>query len=167
MEPTALQILYKIALGFGGLGVGASGLGYFWGKIKGGAKEAKAESTELVSSEQQIKEFYKKQNEDLQVIIAEQTKQINELSREVGEIKGQLNAETAQKKEFLAILQGRDPQTQKFMEFMTQCMKDQTESHTKIVDKLMENGKMILEIHKMTKDEHERDFKVEATVTKQ
>ncbi len=159
METSALQIIYKIALGLGGLGVCAGGIGYFWGKINGGNKEAKAESTDLISDSEKIKNFYKEQNEELKVINKTLGDKVEALTREVGEIRGQLNAETKQKADILAILQGRDPETKKFMEFMVQAVKDQTESHQKIVD-------VLSEIHKMAKDEHERDFKVEATVTK-
>lgn len=137
-------------------------------------KDTKEEKSDVVSSANTIMEFWKNQAEEYKVIgdekdkrhsekIAELTKdftaQITALTREVGELKGQLTAESIQKKEYLAILQNRDPETKKFMEIMLKAEEDHDASHKEMME-------VLSQIHKMTKDEHDRDFKIVSTVTK-
>lgn len=142
-----------------GLGSFFFGGGYLLSRWKGGTKEEQEESRDLISSNDQIKEFYKNQNDDLKKINTELSNKIEILTREVGEIRGQLTAEIRQKEEYLKILQNRDPETKKFMEHMIKAVADQAETHREIV-------RVLGEIHTMSKAEHDRDFKVEATVTK-
>lgn len=142
------------------VGILVGGAGYLLGKWKGSTKEERAESVEILSNNDQIKQFYKEQNDDLKVINKSLSEQIQQLTREVGELRGQLNAETKAKSEYLAILQNRDPETKKFMEFMMKAEQDHAQTHAEII-------RILSEIHVMSKAEHDRDFKVEATVTKQ
>ncbi len=139
-----------------GLGLFFFGGGYLISKFKNGSKEEEAESRDLISSNDQIKEFYKQQNEDLKVINTELRSKIEGLTREVGEIKGQLNAETSQKKEYLAILQNRDPETKKFMELLVKAVEDQQVANKEMVE-------LLGEIHGIVKAEQERDLKVVST----
>lgn len=144
----------------GGLGVLFGGGGYLISKWKEGSTKEQEESRDLISSNDQIKDFYKSQNDDLKSINKAMGEKIEALTREVGEIRGQLNAESKQKAEYLAILQNRDPETKKFMELLTQAVKDQQVANKEMLT-------MLGEVYKMSKAEHDRDFKVEATVTKQ
>lgn len=142
-----------------GLGVLFFGGGYLISKWRSGTKEEEAESRDLISSNDQIKQFYKDQNDDLKAINKALSDKVEMLTREVGEIKGQLNAETKVKEEYLAILRGRDPETKKFMELMVQSVKDQAESQKEII-------RVLSEIHSYAKQEHEREVHIEAQITK-
>ncbi len=159
MTNNTLQIILTVMGILTSLGLLAGGIGYLYSKLKSGAKEARAESTDLVTSNDQIKQFYKEQNEDLKNINKVLSDKVETLTREVGEIRGQLNAETRQKEEYLLILKDKNPETKQFMEYMVQAVKDQTTVNTEIV-------RILGEIHAMAKAEHERDFKITATVTK-
>lgn len=154
-----LPTIGYIVAGLSSVGVFFGGVGYLISKYKGGSLEQKSESNDLISSNDQIKLFYKEQNEDRQRIIETQNEKIQALTREVGELRGQFNAETKQKEEYLAILQNRNPEMQKFMELLVTAVKDQQMVNKEIV-------KLLGEIHAMSTAEHERDFKVTATVSK-
>lgn len=160
MNDTIKQALLWVLGSLGSLGVLLGGMGYLVSKWKGGTKEEEAESKDLISSNDQIKEFYKNQNEDLKKIISEQNGKIETLTREVGEVRGQLTAQSKQAAEYLAILQGKDDGTKKFMELMVQAVKDQAENQKEMI-------RVLGEIHAMAQAEHDRDFKIESVVTKQ
>jgi len=119
-------------------------------------KRPRDEKNEVVNSANTIMEFWKNQAEQYKLIIDEKDRTHNEkitdLTRQVGELRGQLNAETSQKKEYLAILQNRDPETKKFMEHMVNATENQ--------------DKILAEIFKMVKDEHDRELKVTSTISK-
>lgn len=157
---TPEQIITSGAEIIGSLALFAFGAGYLSSKFKSGTKEQKSENTDLISSNDQIKQFYKDQNDDYKKIIAQQTADIHDLNRRVGEMKGQLEIVQAQNKEYLAILQNRNPEMDEFMKFMIKATENQAVSQKEMI-------RILGEIHIMTKAEHERDFKVEATVTKQ
>lgn len=137
-------------------------------------KKPRDEKNEVLNSANTIMDFWKNQAEQYKVISDEKDKTYNEkitsltkqftdqiaiLSREVGELKGQLTSETAQKKEYLAILQNRDPETKKFMEFMLKAQENHDEAHKEMM-------RILGEIHTYAKEEHEREFKVISTVSK-
>lgn len=156
---TTITIILQISGILGALGVFFGGGGYLISKYKGGTREEKEESADIISSNDQIKQFFKDQNEDYKLIIKEQGVKIEGLTREIGEIRGQLNAETNQKKEYLAILENRDPAMKASLDLLVQSVKDQQVVNKEIV-------RILGEIHSMAKDEHERDFQITSTVTK-
>lgn len=151
---------------FIGLGLFAFGGGYLISKVKGGEKEQKKESTDLLSTSDQIKEIFRGQNEDLKIINKSLSDKIEVLTREVGEIRGQLNAETKTKEEYLAILQGKDKESKQFMEIMMTFVNKQTENNLKQNDTNLKIMEILNTIDARTKDEHDRDFKIDATITK-
>lgn len=167
MENNTIQTALTTVGIIGSLGLFAGGIGFLWSKIKGGTKEAKAESTTIIATNDTIKNFFKEQNDDLKEINKILGEKVEALTREVGEIRGQLNAETKQKGEYLAILQNRDPETKKFMEYMVQAVKDQSQSMKDQAETNREIIRILGEIHVMTKQEHDRDLNITATVTKQ
>lgn len=152
----------------GALALFAGGLGYLVQAFKGGSR---VENKEITSSAEKLSSFWKEQVEGYQKVLeqkdarsaqreTEWNTKFTELTREVGTIKGQLVEKEKQAEHYLAILQNRDPETKQFMELMIKFAENQTTI----------NGKMIgvlNDIHTMTKAEHDRDFKIEATVTKQ
>lgn len=152
-------IIYTVSILIS-LGTLAGGVGYLWGKVKVGNKEVKNESVDLIRDNDAIKQFYKEQNDDLKEINKVLGLKVESLIREVGELKGQLNAEMAQRKEYQLILENRDPETKKFMDHMVQSIRDHSETHKEII-------RVLSEIHAMTKAEYRKDFTVESTITKQ
>ncbi len=164
-----LYIQYTLAfVGFvGALALLAGGIGVLKGAF---SKKQVEEKSDVISSADQQTKFWKEQVEGFRDIIKEltakmdkqkddHTVEMKKLLTEMGEVRGQLKAESAQKTEYLAILQNRDPETKKFMEYMVQAVKNQTDSQQAII-------KLLGEIHTMAKAEHERDFNITATVTK-
>lgn len=143
-----------------GLGVFVGGVGYLYRTF---SKSGRDEKADVLSSSEQLVDFWKQQVEGFKEVIKElrekleiQAKEFNEklqtMGNELGSVRGQLDAESRQKKDYLAILENRDPATKQFMEHMVKAMENQ--------------DKILQEIYKFAKVEHERDFKVEATVTK-
>lgn len=157
-------LILKVGLGFIGIGTLAGGIGLLFNMFK---KKPRDENNEIITSATNQMEFWKKQHEEekeigkikeekyttrVDEITKDFTSQINLLSREVGELKGQLNAEKAQNERLEKIFQNRDPETQKFMEYMVKAMENQ--------------DKMLNEIYKLTKSEQDRELKVTSTIVK-
>ncbi len=137
-------------------------------------KDTTQDKNEVVNSANTKMDFWKNQAEQYKVISDEKDKTYNEkitsltksfndqiaaLSREVGELKGQLTSETAQKKEYLAILQDKNPETKAFMDFMVKAVKNHDEAHEEMM-------RVLGEIHTMTQEEKDRELKVVSTVSK-
>ncbi len=119
----------------------------------------------------EIIEFYKKQASEYKIILESTRKEYTEkhegLIKEVGTIRGELNTERQLRQQYEAILKDKNPETTAFMQLMVQSTKDQAESHKAIVKGLTAISEVMNDIHTMAKAEHERDFKVTATVQKQ
>lgn len=154
------DIVLLIIGSLGTLGILAAGLGYFISSFRKGSTQ---EKDSLISSSEQLNQFYKDQAEGYKIMMetkdTKNAESINDLSRQVGELRGQLNAETQQKKEYLEILQNRDPETKKFMEFMIASVTSQSAINQEIV-------KMIKEIYQMITDEHQKELHLDGTLTK-
>lgn len=153
---TTNTILYVVGA-IGSVGLLAGGIGYLINQFRTGGTSLSA--------------FYKEQAEGYKVMLTEKENQwqlkdkawnekFQEISKEVGQIKGQLLEKEKQAQQYLEILQNRDPEMKKFMEIMISAATNQTTVNTEIV-------RVLGEIHNMTSLEHERDFKVTATVSKQ
>lgn len=109
---------------FGGLaeiGVLFGGIGFAYSQFKSGSVKAKDEliatlkDTALAEREkasQLAKDKIEQQN-------FHQT-QINQLNEKIGKLQGLYEESKDRNKEYLAILQGRNPEQQKFMEYLTQ-----------------------------------------------
>ncbi len=143
-----------------GLVVLVGGIGYV---IHLFTKSTRDEKSEVMSSATQMTDFWQKQAEGYQKIMAEKDKSNDEkfqtMTKELGEIRGKLQAREEQIKEYIAIFQNRDPETKKFMDIMLEFVRNQTETNKEV-------ARILGEIHKMETDEHDKEFKVEATVTK-
>lgn len=155
-----LQWIVNVGAAFLIIGIAYSQ--FFKGKSKGEA--------EILSSSEETKKFWKDQAQDYKTMMEERervnvaradalTKQINELTKEVGELKGRLISEQTMRERLEQIFQNRDPETQKFMELMIQSSKDQAEAHKEMI-------RVLGEIHSMATEEKQRDFHVTATVSK-
>lgn len=147
------NILLYILGSLASIGVVAGGLGYLISQFRGGTKKA---NTEIASSSTEIITFYKTENESLKSIMGEKDKSNDEkfrqLTSEIGEIRGQLIEKEKQNKQYLDIINNRGPETEQFQ--------------TAMLDGLSKLATVIGEIHTMAKDEHDRDFTINATVSK-
>ncbi len=162
-----IDLLIKIFTLIAAAGLAAGGLGFLIYSFQKKQIEAK---TDVISSADTLTNFWKEQVEGFKEVIKElnlkldkqkdeHNMEMKKLLTELGEVRGQLNAESKQKTECLTILQNRDPETKKFMEYMIQAVKDQTEAQAGMM-------KVLSEIHKMAKAEHDRDFNITATVSR-
>jgi hypothetical protein len=168
MDNSFLQWALTAIGALSGLGICAGGFGYLYKSFSKGAKE---EKNDVITSADQIVDFWKQQVEGFREIIKELTGkmekqkddynlQIKGLSNQLSEVRGQLSEKERQSKEYLEILQNRDPETKKFMEFMIQSIIDHTKTHKEII-------RVLGEIHSMSTEEHNRNIKVVSTVTKE
>lgn len=156
------EIIGLITATFAGLGIFAGGVGYLWSMFRGGA-------------DSQTK-FWKEQVDGYKSMIAEKdartSSQINDLSRQVGELRGQLNEKTNQAKEYLEILQNRNPEMQKFMETLTAVAQQSQQFMKENVVFQKEQAGIMEEIRASMANINTRleavdkDFKIEATVSK-
>lgn len=134
------------------IGILAGGIGYFVQSFRNGGSSLTA--------------FYKEQAEGYKLMMSEKDKsnddKFQKMTAEIGEIRGQLIEKEKQNKEYLDIINNRDPSTQKFQEFLTKACTDQGEVNKQIVS-------ILQEIHQLAIQEHERDFKITSvsTVTKE
>jgi hypothetical protein len=131
-------------------------------------KAFRNERVEAINSADTLAEFWHKQADEYKDAMAlkdeKYTEQINKLTRELGEVRGELNAAKASNERLEKIFQGRDPEMQEFMRFMIQAVKDQAETHQKIV-------KVLDDIHNMSKSNHslledESKVKIEGKLVK-
>ncbi len=143
---TYLQILLGICA------VTSSGVVAFAQLKKGN----RVESSDIVKFYKDKMEEYKEMSDTLR---KDYTAKHEQLIKEVAEVRGELNAEKKLREQYEAILKDKNPETENFMKYMVQATKDQSESHREIV-------RVLSEIHAMSKAEHDRDFVVNATVTK-
>lgn len=160
---------YLIIIGsLGSVGLLTGGLGYLISQFREGGAKQKAD---VVSSADQLSSFWKEQADGYKAM-AQQEKEaatikekewntkFNELSREVGEIKGQLVEKEKQAAQYLEILQNRDPETKRFMELVIGAIDGQSVVNKEIV-------RVLSEIHSMVSKDLEQDLKITSTVTKQ
>jgi len=125
-----------------GLGILAGGMGYLISSFRGGGNK--------------LTSFWKEQADGYKLMMVEKDRVNDEkfqvLHKEIGELNGRLNAEQALNERLEKIFQNRNPEMDSFMKGM--------------VDSMGQIGRVLSEIHTMTKAEHERDFQISATVTK-
>jgi hypothetical protein len=141
---------YIIILGsLASLGIVSGGLGYLIGQFRTGTKKAYSDSSEIIT-------FYKTENQSLKDIMSEKDKsndsKFQQLTSEIGEIRGQLIEKEKQNKQYLDILQNRDPDTQKFQ--------------TAMVDGMAKFATILGEIHTLAIEEHNRDLSITSIVSK-
>lgn len=124
-----------------GLGVFTGGLGYFVSQWRTGSNS--------------LTVFWKTQAEEYKSTMAEKDRingeKFEQLNAKIGSIEGQLKEKEKQNKEYLEILQNRDPATQEFQKNMINTMERITN--------------VLSDIHSMTKAEHDRDFTATTTTT--
>jgi hypothetical protein len=94
-------------------------------------------------------EFHAKEMKEMR---DEFTKQVTSLTKDFGVLQGQYNSMKDDKEKFEAIAKDKNPEMQTFMTSMAETQKE-------IIT-------ILGDIHTMAKAEHERDFQINATITK-
>jgi cell shape-determining protein MreC len=154
------QTILIIVASIASLGILVGGIGYFISVFRKGTRQ---EKNEVINSSQEVVNFWKSQAENLQLIGEKKEKDWNEkfqeMSRQLGAIQGQLSAEKAQNERLEKIFQNRDPEHQKFMEFVITAIGNQDSVNKEIV-------RILGDIHNLAVEEHNRETKVETTITK-
>lgn len=111
----------------------------------------------------EIIEFYKQQATEykniLEVTRKEYVQKHEELLAQVGILRGELNTEKKLREQYEEILKDKNPETEKFMKLVIKSVEDQSFVNKEVVN-------ILKDIHAMSKAEHDRDFTVQATVTK-
>ncbi len=104
-----------------------------------------------------IAKFYRERMDDYKLIAEttrkEYSEKYEELLKKFGILEGQFNTEKALRQQYESILKDKNPETEQFMKFMVATQKE-------VVD-------ILKEIHTYAKAEHDRDFQVTSTITKQ
>ncbi len=114
-------------------------------------KGFRTESGDLITFYQKEALGYK---EMMETTRKDYAKKHEELLAQVGELRGELNAEKRLREQYELILKDRNPETEEFMRFMVQSAKDQADNNKKIVEVLN-----IIHIAVA------KDLKIEATVS--
>ena len=139
---------------FIGLGTLIAGCGFAYAQFKTGGDKAK---DDLIDTLKEAVEVEKAKGvrltEEKAILIDSHQSQINELNNKMGKLQGLYEASEQSKKEYLAILQGRDPANQKFIESQSKFMEivmrqiEENQKTTPAVQAYMaETTKILMEI---------------------
>lgn len=159
------QISIIVIGSIGSLGLLAFGAGYLMSQFGKGSRDDK---TSIMESAEKLTTFWKDQAEGYKVMMAEKDNKnqglINDLTRQVGELRGQLNEKQASYDKLEKVLQGRGPEQEKFMATML-SVAEQAQSFMTTQQKFSESmGKLMEQIDTHLKSQ---DLKVVSTITKQ
>lgn len=154
------QIILTVIGSIASLGILSGGAGYLVNSFKKGEKKDKAD---VINTSQEVINFWKSQAENFQTILSSKEKDWNQkfsdMSKELGQIQGQLASEKAQTERLEKIFQNRNPEQETFMKAVMLSIENQGNVNVEIV-------KLLGDIHKLAVDEHNRETKVETVITK-
>ena len=106
--------------GLAGIGALAAGIGFAYSQFRSGANQAKDDLIETLRDTALAEKVEKDRlaAEKTNIITSHQT-QLNELNNKIGKLQGLYEANEKEKANYLQILQGRNPEQVKFMEYVT------------------------------------------------
>lgn len=154
------EILQLVFLVLGGLSFVAIAIAVVYRLV---TKDNRQEKSEIINSAEEGTNFWKDQYKELKEINAIRDEKnadlINTLTEKVGILTGQLKTEKEQTDRLEKIFQNRNPEMEKFMQYMVTSSEEQTKINKGIVDTLED-------IHAMVKEERDRELKVTSTIIK-
>jgi uncharacterized protein YydD (DUF2326 family) len=164
------------------LGIAAGGLGYLIQNYRKGGRSVREDA---ISSADKLTQFWKEQADGYKEMMerkdAAAADKINKLSGDLGKLQGRYDERDKQYQEVVAILKDKNPETQAFMELLTNTakasidfMKDQREKDQQWMTTFASITTVLNDIHKMSTSNHDmlekeggKDLKISAVVTKQ
>lgn len=145
--------------GLAGIGVLLGGIGFAYAQFRLGGSKAK---DELIKTLQETAIAEREKAKQLEVEKLEQSrfhqKQINELNEKIGKLQGLYEESKDRGKEYLAILQGRSPEQQKFMEYLTEVARESAVF-------MKESSEILRRINHHIENEHKSNVFEEKTTT--
>ena len=107
--------------GFAGIGILAAGMGFAYAQYRAGTSKAKDELILTLKESVDVeKDKSMRLTSEKETLIKSHQEQINELNKQIGILQGKSEANEKKMKEYMEILQGRNPEQEKFMEYITQ-----------------------------------------------
>lgn len=152
MNPT---IFFQIIGGIGSLGILALGIGYLWSQFIRGKKSG---SKENIDAENTLVTYLKNQVEGFAKIVKEQDIKFVALGKEIAALKATIDEKDKTIEKYLGILQNRNPELDTFIKESRIRQEHTLEIMTQIKDCMVN-----INTHMQ---KHEKDLKIEATVTK-
>lgn len=130
-----------------GLGTLIAGCGFAYAQFKTGGDKAKDDliGTLKDTAEVEREKAIRLAAEKVTLVDSHQL-QINELNNKIGKLQGLYEASEASKKEYLAILQGRDPAQQKFMEIVMKQIEESQKQSPQVQTYMVETTNILKEI---------------------
>lgn len=114
--------------GLSGIGVLAAGFGFAYSQFRSGGSKAKDELIKTLKETVSVEhEKSTRLENEMQTLAQSHQTQINELTIKIGKLQGLYEASEENKKEYLAILQGRDPGLQQTLNEIREFLKKLTE----------------------------------------
>jgi len=160
--------------GIASLGIFFFGAGFWYSQFGKGKRE---EKDDIVSSADKLTQFWKDQAEGYKAMMAEKDRsnddKIQKLTREVGELRGQLTEKTTSYEKLEKIFQNRNPEMESFMKtilavaeqsqtFMANNTQFQSDQHNIMIEIRDFMGHINTHLESVDKD-----LKIEAKISKQ
>ena len=132
---------------FIGLGTLIAGSGFAYAQFRSGGDKAKDDLINTLKESVDVERAKSTRLMDEKAVLVNSHQiQINELNSKIGKLQGLWEASEASKKEYLAILQGRDPAQQKFMEIVLKQIDENAKTAPKAMEYMTETTKILMEI---------------------
>lgn len=133
--------------GLAGIGVLFGGLGFAYAQFRAGSGKAKDELIQTlkdtaIAEREKAAQLAKEKVEQSQF---HQT-QINQLNEKIGKLQGLYEESKDRNREYLAILQGRDPDQKKFMDLMSKAIVDGVKAHEEAQRHMRDTSQVLDEI---------------------
>lgn len=138
--------------------------GIAWAQFKKGTR---TESGDIIKFYKEEAASYKdiiekkdaRHTEEIKKLTADFNGQMHTLSEKFGILQGKYDAEKEAREKAEEILKDKNPETIGFMQFMIKATENQDMVNKEIIG-------MISDVHKMVKEEHDRETHIEATIKK-